>query len=240
MYCRLALNAAQSAGDIKAQVALLASLARLATYRGKPEQANIWYAQLTDLCQHHDTARHAFTDSYAAVTPAVMALYANDAQSAAQMVQNILATGHYTGWELSRLNVWLARCYLQFDALSEARKLLIGVFADAGDHSNFRQAARAANYLATIAIKEHDEEQACFYISECERLTGVVRDRRVLADLSLVTARLHTLRGDLSAARAALAEAIDLFERLGMRRELIEARAALVDLETRELAEAAG
>ena len=44
-------------------------------------------------------------------------------------------------------------------------------------------------------------------------------------------AHLHTLRGDLPAARAALAEAIDLFERLGMRRELAEARAELARLE---------
>jgi len=65
-------------------------------------------------------------------------------------------------------------------------------------------------------------------------------DMRSLSHLQYLTARLHILRGDLPAARAALAEAIDLFERLGMRRELAEARTALTDLEGRELAEAAG
>jgi hypothetical protein len=47
------------------------------------------------------------------------------------------------------------------------------------------------------------------------------------------TAGCHssTLRGDLPAARAALAEAIDLFEHLGMRRELAEARDELAQLE---------
>jgi hypothetical protein len=39
------------------------------------------------------------------------------------------------------------------------------------------------------------------------------------------------MRGDLPAARIALAEAIDLFERLGMRRELSEARAELARLD---------
>ena len=48
-----------------------------------------------------------------------------------------------------------------------------------------------------------------------------------------VYARLHALRGDLTAAHAALAEAIDLFERLGMRRELVEARAELDQLDQR-------
>ena len=41
------------------------------------------------------------------------------------------------------------------------------------------------------------------------------------------------IRRDLPAARAALTEAIDLFERLGMRRELAEAREALADLDAR-------
>jgi hypothetical protein len=38
--------------------------------------------------------------------------------------------------------------------------------------------------------------------------------------------QLRVRRGDLSASRAALTEAIDLFERLAMRRSLAEARAA--------------
>jgi hypothetical protein len=57
------------------------------------------------------------------------------------------------------------------------------------------------------------------------------QDRRRLAEVYPLFARLHALRGDLPAARTAFAEAIDLFERLGMRRELAEARAELVRLD---------
>ena len=46
------------------------------------------------------------------------------------------------------------------------------------------------------------------------------------------------MRGDIPAARVSLAEAIDLFERLGMRRELAEARQALADLDTGAAADA--
>ena len=56
-------------------------------------------------------------------------------------------------------------------------------------------------------------------------------DRRYIAELQRAYFRLHTLRGDLPAARAALAEAIDLYERLGMRRELAEAREELARLD---------
>ena len=50
------------------------------------------------------------------------------------------------------------------------------------------------------------------------------KERRHLAEAYRHFARLHTFRGDLPAAHTSLAEAIDLFERLGMRRELAEAR----------------
>jgi hypothetical protein len=47
---------------------------------------------------------------------------------------------------------------------------------------------------------------------------------------------LAPMVSNTSAARAALAAAIDLFERLGMRRELAEARAELASLDARERA----
>jgi hypothetical protein len=57
------------------------------------------------------------------------------------------------------------------------------------------------------------------------------QDRPCLAQIQRAYAHLHTLRSNLPAAHAALTEAIDLFERLGMRRELVEARAELAQLE---------
>jgi len=60
-----------------------------------------------------------------------------------------------------------------------------------------------------------------------------------MPEIQRAYARFHTLRGDIPAAREALAEAIDLFERLGMRRELAQARADLTRLDAREHSEAA-
>ena len=45
-------------------------------------------------------------------------------------------------------------------------------------------------------------------------------------------ARLYTLQNDTIAAKAAYNQAIDLFERLGMRRELKKVRAGLDSLDT--------
>jgi hypothetical protein len=66
------------------------------------------------------------------------------------------------------------------------------------------------------------------------------QDRPNIARFQCLTARLHTLRGDIPAAHAALTEAIDLFERLGMRRELAEARQALADLDARDVVDTSG
>lgn len=68
----------------------------------------------------------------------------------------------------------------------------------------------------------------CFSLSQRRRRS---KGWRYTGPIQRTYARLHTLRGDLPAARASLAEAIDLFERLGMRRELAEAREEMARLD---------
>jgi hypothetical protein len=58
-----------------------------------------------------------------------------------------------------------------------------------------------------------------------------VRDRRHYASLQVISARFHRMQGNVPAARDALIEAIDVFERLGNQRALAEAREALATLD---------
>jgi tetratricopeptide (TPR) repeat protein len=85
--------------------------------------------------------------------------------------------------------------------------------------------------LATIALDENQDAEAERCLNEGHGLAVQSGDRRLLAPIYRCYARLHTLRGDLPAAYAALTEAIDLFERMGMRRELAEAHEELAHLE---------
>jgi tetratricopeptide (TPR) repeat protein len=94
-------------------------------------------------------------------------------------------------------------------------------------------------WLVLIDIAQGDLEQADKALSEAKASAEHLQDRATLADIYYGYARLHTLRGDLPAAHAALIEAIDLYERLGMRRELKEAREELAQLEARIAHEAA-
>jgi tetratricopeptide (TPR) repeat protein len=64
------------------------------------------------------------------------------------------------------------------------------------------------------------------------------QEQPLLAEIQYAYGCLHVLQGELPEAHAAFLESIDLFERLGMRRELAEAREELARLEA-QMAEAA-
>jgi hypothetical protein len=88
--------------------------------------------------------------------------------------------------------------------------------------------------LYQIAVDQQRFVEAESLLELSSSVAYTYQIRRDMALIQRTYARLHTLRNDLPAARASLAEAIDLFERLGMRRELAEARAALTDLDAKE------
>lgn len=85
--------------------------------------------------------------------------------------------------------------------------------------------------LANIALHKNQISIAEKYLQLAEKRASELKHQRYVAEVHRVWARLHTLQGNLPAARASLAEAIDLFERLGMRRELAEARDELAQLD---------
>lgn len=84
--------------------------------------------------------------------------------------------------------------------------------------------------LAAVAMDNQDLQEAANQLHESELIGRAHGDREQLAFTQRMVARLHALQGDQTSARQALNEAIDLFERLGLRRELRESqqeRAAL-------------
>jgi len=85
--------------------------------------------------------------------------------------------------------------------------------------------------LAAIALDCQQVETAASYLRESEALALRFNDRRLLAPIRRTFARLFLAIGSNNEARTALQEAIDLFSRIGMRRELAEARAELATLE---------
>lgn len=223
-YAPQAIRAATAAGDLELHVTLLASQARLASYYGDLATARELLHQLEILRQANPEAEPIYQRSYVGSTPAVLSYYAGDVPRAAYILSEQLRQGGHSPRGTQRLQILLARCYLALDDSDANRSLLPVLLNDAAQSASLRIAGRAATYLARLAIQDRDATQATALIQQSQQYANRTKDRRIIAELRVTESRLHTLRGDLRAARAALAEAIDLFERLGMRRELAEAR----------------
>jgi hypothetical protein len=103
--------------------------------------------------------------------------------------------------------------------------LLLEAIDDAKRYNYERLIISCQIELIEIEIFQGSIEHAAALLMSTHAMAHRYQDRVAIAVLQRLYARLHTLRGDPAAARAALAEAIDLFERMGMRRELAEARA---------------
>jgi hypothetical protein len=126
---------------------------------------------------------------------------------------------------------WVATCLYLKGALVQAQHLLRETLRDAEMLGSQRHVSFCKIRLAAIDLDLGELEAAADLLADTRVTVHRYQDREHIAQISQLTARLHTLRGDLPAARAALAEAADLFERLGMRPQLARARAELARLD---------
>lgn len=227
-----AIAAARAAGQIEQMVRLLASLARLKSYLGDQAAAERCLAEALELRAHLPGGpTKPSTDLTLAITRAVLALYTGQPAAALANLMQYPAQMH-DPWIRNQHGYWIGRCLTQLDRNSEAREVLEQVLEQAEQMGRARLAGNSANLLVSNCITLGDLDGAARYQLRSSAIAQLVNDQRHIAELRRVTGRLCALGGDLPAARAALAEAIDRFERLGMRRELAEARAELDRLET--------
>jgi LuxR family glucitol operon transcriptional activator len=131
-----------------------------------------------------------------------------------------------------------ALCLKVLGRVEEAQQGFLAALQDAVRASYIRGQIFPRIELASIALDTEQFDEAQRFLDEGQALASQSGDRRLLGPIRRCYARLHSLRGNLPAARSVLTEAIDLFERLGMRRELAEAREELARLEA-QMAEAA-
>jgi tetratricopeptide (TPR) repeat protein len=125
---------------------------------------------------------------------------------------------------------WLATCLYQQGKLPEAAALFGESLLDATRLGLQRCIIFGMVRLAAIDLDRGNLDAALAALDDSQARAHQYQDRDNLAQIARLYARAHALRGDLTAARGALTTALDLFERLGMRRELAEARAELARL----------
>jgi tetratricopeptide (TPR) repeat protein len=117
---------------------------------------------------------------------------------------------------------WLATCLYQQGEPAEACELFLTTLDYARAHGYTQGIIDIQTKLATIYLDQQADQLAEQALAESDALAHQYRDRACIAQVKRLYARLHTLRGELAEAEEALGEALDLFERLGMRRELAE------------------
>ena len=114
---------------------------------------------------------------------------------------------------------------------AEAEALFLALLQSSTEGSDHRAVIPAWLVLARIALARQQFEAARQRLHIAHDHAHALNHQRFLAQSHRLWADLNQRTGDQGAARASLGRAIDLFERMGMRRDLLEARAALAQLE---------
>lgn len=228
---RLAINllraeAARQIGDRNNEALALAHHVEIRSKQGNLDEAAAHAAQLGAVAQSAGLPDETLFEVRHA-----LALYARargDLATAERIWRDLLDLSGRLGGQKYVINRrWLATCRYQQGDLAAAQQGYHESLQDAIRVGDQRSAIGNMLKLAAIELDQGDIAGAEARLAECRATAEQIQDRRRLAELLRLSARLHALRGDAEAARAALDTALDLFERMGMRGDLEQARAEI-------------
>jgi hypothetical protein len=129
---------------------------------------------------------------------------------------------------------WSGICWYKQKNLAMARARLEEGLAHAHQIGHERSIELIKIRLAAIDIDEGHIERAEATLIQCSEAVSKYKDYFHIAEIHWQHYRICMLRRDVVCARSALIEAIDLFKRLGLRIELVEARSELSRIEAGE------
>ena len=226
---RIRADAARRIGDRSNEVLALAHHVEIRSKQGMLDEAAKYYEQL-------EAAERAaaLTGEVRFEVQHARALYARacgDLSAAQQIWLKLLDLSSVLGGQKYIVNRrWLATCLYQQGKLAEAQQLFRDSLQDALQIQDQRSVIGNMLKLVAIDLDQGNTVDAQARLAECHAAAEYLQDRRRLAEVHRLSARMHRMRGDQRAAESELLAAIDLFERLGMRRELNETRGALQSL----------
>jgi tetratricopeptide (TPR) repeat protein len=237
-------RAARRLGDRDNEILALAHLTEVLSKQGRLDDAAATMARLVEI---GDTLYHTHLSGRRVGTPEAIAppsqlrddalfeyghaqaLYARaqgDLAGAERLWRQLLDLAAILGGQKYVVNRrWLATALLQQGDAPAARALYVASLEDARIINDIRSVAGNTLKLAIIDLASGDLRAAAAALDQCRGIATRHRDRRRLAECHLLTAQLAARQGDPASARAELQAGLNLFERLGMRREALEARA---------------
>jgi hypothetical protein len=229
VFVEQAFDAATRSSDIAAQIYLLSVLVRASCYEDDLRTALHYYAQARVLLDsiNHPAESLVTGLNYAEIR---ICLLRNDLDRMRVLVEQNLAI---TTSERGRMLYSFDMAYYLYLAgrYDEAEVLLQSLIPQSFKLGLRRGPIRGWLMLGKIMVAKHQLDKAAEYLETAQIQAQQLQHQRHVAEIQQLWGQILVLRNDLPAARVALAEAINLFERLGMRRELTEARAELARLD---------
>jgi hypothetical protein len=233
----LALQVAERDNNVEAQIRLLCMKVRALYYQDDVKTAAECCKRARELLATFDCPLPSLvaTVNYAEIRVCILLGDLDKLRTLAQHNVDIAEKQRWPQHALARYSIaeYLYRAGKYHEA-EQLYKELNALSADLGYH---RAPIRGWLALAKIALCTERLAEAEAYLQHAQDLAQRLTHLRYLAEVHHVWAQLHILHGDLAATQDALNEALSLFERLGLRRELAKVRTELAHLEAGEHAE---
>ena len=238
-------------GDLQTRLEFLGMAVRAAEALNDPHaRIQLWAARIRTLCYKGDlqvalgdsNAAHDLLGALAQADPALVenlneaqiriCIQCGDLAEVHALISANIASAVARGAAVQlRYRYHLAEyLYLagRYDEAEARYTALLGASADEGEH---RVVITAWLLLARIALARQQPELARQHLQWAYERAWNLKHRRFLAQINRAWADVSMQLGDMAHAQNALAIALDLFERLGMRHDVAETRAALARID---------
>ncbi len=225
----LRADAAQIIGDISHEIIALSNLIMISSRQGKDAESESIVKRLLTLKKLDSLPEGVYFRYYHALA---FYQYSNGDISTALASWEALSVSNRQLSIHDRAIVlrWIGECLLLQRRMLEASNILQSTLDLAIVNNHQRTILFVKIRLAEIDLLQGRIGEGRQKVQECLSIAHRHKDRWYAAQAQYLLFRICLAECKLPAARIALVEAIDLFERLSMRRELAEARQALADL----------
>lgn len=229
-------DAAQRLGDQQTLVEALAKIVQMLSVQRRLSEANSYLHKLQQAVQ---AARQILQDDALFAYQHALALYAyaqgDLAQAEAFWSELLVAAQATTLRQALIYRCWLAKSLLEQGQLESAELQYQAVRSDAEALNDNHLLLESALRLAQIALEEGRFESVSTALESCQTLIERDPERRHLADLAWLSGQFKQLQHAYSDAHDAYQQALDLFERLGLRVEAERVRADLHSLQHEQI-----
>jgi hypothetical protein len=222
-YTRWCADAAQSLGEYEVQIRALLQIARLYMYYRERKMAHPAYEQAKNLAKsvQLDPEARRRTDERLGTTHVLLLIYTDQVAAANDLIAELLPNAQRPDHALA-LRYYSALCLHKLRRDEDAQPILVNILAQQDNAVDLMTLCRACTTLVEITLAAGDAAVAGPVVDRNLTAAMQIRDRYQIARARKNQGHLFLLRGELTAAHASLTEAINLFERLGMRREHAE------------------